>query len=301
MYRITGYEVKSISNEIEYMIPKSILKTNVQSLWDKGYYGKGIHIAVLDSGCDVNHACLSDRIVETKNFINNTDDVKDSHGHGTHVAGIIAANKTPKGMTGIAPECNLHIYKVLDNNGNGNFDTISNALEHAINQGEIDIVNMSLGGSENNQRMHDLIKKANEKGICIVCASGNEANGDDGSVDEYSYPGFFQESIETGSIEINDSMSKFSNSNANLDVVSYGGNITSCYPNDKYATTSGTSQSSPLISGALALLKQKFIDEFGRKPDESELYAQLIKNTKTLQGVSRKCQGNGYLYFKDGE
>ena len=93
-------------------------------------------------------------------------------------------------------------------------------------------------------------------------------------------------------------MSYFSNSNDNVDLVAYGGSIMSCYPGNKYATSSGTSMSCPMISGALALLKQKFIAEFGRLPEcESELYAQLIKNTKTIPNVSRKLQGNGILYF----
>ena len=93
-------------------------------------------------------------------------------------------------------------------------------------------------------------------------------------------------------------MSYFSNSNDNVDLVAYGGSIMSCYPGNKYATSSGSSMSCPQISGALALLKEKFIAEFGRLPEcESELYAQLIKNTKTIPNVSRKLQGNGILYF----
>ena len=76
MFRIADYEIQSIHDEIDYVIPQSIKLTNVQTLWDKGYYGKGIHIAVLDTGIDTNHICLKDRIVETKNFIDGTDDVR---------------------------------------------------------------------------------------------------------------------------------------------------------------------------------------------------------------------------------
>lgn len=299
MFRITNYEVKSIEDEIDYMIPKSIQLTNVQKLWNEGYYGKDIHVAVLDTGCDVNHKCLNDRIVETKNFINGTDDVTDRNGHGTHVSGIIASNRVKEGMTGIAPEVSLHIYKVLADNGDGSYDAIIKALEQAINQ-NVDIINMSLGGTDANEKMHELINKAINNGICVVCASGNEAKGDDGSVDEISYPGFWREVIEVGSMEQDGTISKFSNSNYNIDLVAYGGKITSCYPNNKYATTSGSSQATPQVAGALALLKQKFIAEFGRQPDcESELYSQLIKNTKTIPELSRKLQGNGCLYFKE--
>lgn len=299
MFKITNHEIESIEENIEYFIPKSIELTNVKTLWGKGYYGNGINIAILDTGCDVNHKCLNDRIVETKNFINGSEDVTDKNGHGTHVSGIIAANRAKEGMTGIAPEVSLHIYKVLDDNGNGSYEAITKALEQAINQ-KVDIINMSLGSNEANEKIHELINKAIKDGICVVCASGNESKGDDGSVDEISYPGFWREVIEVGSVEQDGNMSKFSNSNYNIDLVAYGGKITSCYPGNKYATTSGTSQATPMISGALALLKQKFIAEFGRNCEcESELYAQLIKNTKTINGVNRKLQGNGILSFRN--
>ena len=90
-------------------------------------------------------------------------------------------------------------------------------------------------------------------------------------------------------------------SNNNLDICTYGGSITSCYPNNRYAKCSGTSQATPLVSGALALLKQKFRDNFNREPLECELYAQLIKNTKELKEVNYRLQGNGKLYFVEGE
>lgn len=300
MLKITDYQVNSIDDKIDYLIPKNIKATNCEYLWNKNYLGQEIHLAVLDTGCDINHKCLSDRIVETKNFINNSNDVIDDNGHGTHVSGIIAANRTKQGITGIAPESLLHIYKVLDSNGIGSIDTINKAIEYAINQ-KVDIISMSLGSTSADKKMHDLIIKANNQGICVVCASGNDAKSDDGSIDEYSYPGAFQESIEVGSINLDETMSYFSNSNNNLDIVGYGGNITSCYPNNRYASTSGTSQATPLISGALALLKQKFRVDFGRDPSECELYAQLIKNSKTIPNVSRKLQGAGRLYFREGE
>ena len=241
--------------------------------------------------------CLKDRIVETKNFIDRTDDVTDRQGHGTHVSSIIAANRTPKGITGMAPESLLHIYKVLGDDGNGNMESIVKAIYHAIDM-KVDIINMSLGGTSGNNALEVAIKKAIENNICIVCASGNDARGDDGSKDEINFPGFYREVIETGSVNKDNKMSYFSNSNDNVDLVAYGGNIMACYPGNKYAQCSGTSQATPQISGALALLKQKFIAEFGRLPEcESELYAQLIKNTKTIPNVSRKLQGNGILYF----
>lgn len=299
MYKMADFHVLSVDDKSNCLIPESIKLTNVEELWQQGFDGEGMHIAVLDTGCDINHVDLKDRIVETKNFTNKTDDVTDKQGHGTHVAGIIAGNGTK--IKGIAPKASLHIYKVLNDNGHGENINIIRAIEHAVKM-KVDVINMSLGGTTLNHEMKVEIQKAINKGICVVCASGNEAKGDDGNVDEISYPAYFRECIAVGSVTKKQIASKFSNSNFNVDLVAYGDGICSCYPNNKYATCSGTSQATPMVSGFLVLLKQKFIKEFGREPEcESELYAQLIKNTKTLKGVNRKVQGNGLIYFREGE
>ena len=299
MFKIADFEVKAIEEKSSCLITENIKLSNVEKLWELGYEGEGMHIAILDTGCDINHIDLQDRIVETKNFTSKSESVMDKQGHGTHVAGIIAGNGTK--IKGIAPKASLHIYKVLDDKGYGENVNIIKAIEHATEM-NVDVINMSLGGTTLNTAMRTAIQKAIDKGIAVVCASGNEAKGDDGTKDEISYPAYFRECISVGSVTKQQKASKFSNSNFNVDLVAYGSDICSCYPNNKYATCSGTSQATPMVSGFLVLLKQKFIKEFGRKPEcESELYAQLIKNTKTLKGVNRKIQGNGLIYFREGE
>lgn len=299
MYKMADYEVLSVAEKSSCLIPENIKLTNVEKLWEQGYEGEGMHIAVLDTGCDINHIDLKDRIVETKNFSSQSESVMDKQGHGTHVAGIIAGNGTK--IKGIAPKSSLHIYKVLDDKGHGENVNIIRAMEHAIEQ-KVDVINMSLGSTILNEEMKKAIQKAIDNGISVVCASGNDAKGDDGSKDEISYPAYFRESISVGSVTKKQIVSKFSNSNFNVDLVAYGDSICSCYPNNKYATCSGTSQATPMVSGFLVLLKQKFMKEFGREPEcESELYAQLIKNTKSLKGINRKVQGNGLIYFREGE
>ena len=103
-YGISDFQILSVSEKVEYTLTENIRLSNVEKLWELGYDGEGMHIAVLDTGCDVNHKCLKDRIVETKNFVNGTDDVTDKNGHGTHVAGIIAGNQCKGGISGIAPK-----------------------------------------------------------------------------------------------------------------------------------------------------------------------------------------------------
>ena len=295
-FQLAPFVIQEVKDSIEYCIPKGIINLNCQKLWDEGYTGKGIKVAVLDTGCDINHVCLKDRIVAYKNFTSNgnENDVRDDSGHGTHVAGIIAGNRIKQGVTGIAPECDLVIVKVISSHGGFDNDIIK-GLEYAIEQ-KVDIINMSIGGAGIHRTMHDLIKKATELGISVVCAGGNYGDGN-ANTDELIYPGAFEEVIEVGAVDSNDMICKFSNSNDMIDVCSYGKGITSTFPNNRYAKLDGTSQATPHVSGVLALLKQKFKVEQGRIPTEMELYNELIKYTKQLEGVDKRLQGHGVVHI----
>ena len=132
---------------------------------------------------------------------------------------------------------------------------------------------------------------------CISC--GNDG---DGIVDtnEISYPAYFNNSISVGAISIDSKITKFSNSNDNIDCVAPGYNITGAYLGNKFATCSGTSQASPHVAGFLALLKQKFKVERKRNPSEMELYAMLIKYCKNIN-LDYRFQGNGMIQIRGDE
>ena len=295
-FQLTPFEIQEVKDSIEYCIPKGIINLNCEKLWNEGYTGEGIKIAVLDTGCDINHICLKDRIIDYKNFTFEGDknDVTDKRGHGTHVAGIIAGNRIKQGVTGVAPDCELIICKVISSHGGFDEDIIE-ALEYAIEQ-KVDIINMSIGGAGIHKTMHNLIKKATELGISVVCAGGNYGDGR-ADTNELIYPGAFEEVIEVGAVDSNNMICKFSNSNDMIDVCSYGKGITSTFPNNRYAKLDGTSQATPHVSGVLALLKQKFKIEQGRVPTEMELYNELIKYTKQLEGVDKRLQGHGVVHI----
>ena len=186
------------------------------------------------------------------------------------------------------------ICKVISSHGGFDEDIIE-ALEYAIEQ-KVDIINMSIGGAGIHKTMHDLIKKATELGISVVCAGGNYGDGR-ADTNELIYPGAFEEVIEVGAVDSNNMICKFSNSNDMIDVCSYGKGITSTFPNNRYAKLDGTSQATPHVSGVLALLKQKFKVEQGRVPTEMELYNELIKYTKQLEGVDKRLQGHGVVHI----
>lgn len=278
-------------------VPKGVELIQAPKIWSETK-GKGMKVAVLDTGCDVNHPDLKDRIIGGRNFTDddssNPEIYTDYNGHGTHVAGTIAAQENDAGVIGVAPEADLLIVKVLNRNGSGQYAWIIKGIHYAIEQ-NADIISMSLGGPVDVPELHDAIKAAIRKNILVVCAAGNEGDGDD-STDEFAYPGCYNEVVSVGAINLERDSSRFTNSHNEVDCVAPGEGILSTYLNGKYATLSGTSMAAPHVSGALALIKVYANEQFGRKLSEPELYAQLIRRTVPL-GNSPKLEGNGLVYL----
>ncbi|AZU61901.1 S8 family peptidase [Neobacillus mesonae] len=278
-------------------VPTGVEMIQAPQVWEKTK-GQGITIAILDTGCDVTHPDLKDRIIGGRNFTNddkgNQDIYMDYNGHGTHVAGTVAATENQMGVVGVAPEANLLIVKVLDRHGSGQYEWIIKGIHFAIEQ-KVDIISMSLGGPADVPALHEAIQKAVTNNILVVCAAGNEGDGQD-STDELGYPGAYNEVISVGAINLERSISEFSNSNKELDLVAPGENILSTYLNGKFARLSGTSMATPHVSGALALIKAISNEAFERELTEPELYAQLIRRTIPL-GNSPKLEGNGMIYL----
>lgn len=265
-------------------------------LQDKGYSGKGVTVAIIDTGCDKTHPMLKGRIIGGRNYTNEgtSKDFTDLNGHGTHVAGIIAGD-----YDGVAKGCNLIILKVLNKRGEGDLQSVVKAIYYAIGK-KVDIINMSLGCPNNDPALEKAIKKAVAKDICVCCASGN--NGDNNpNTDENAYPGAYPEVICVGAMNSNLGVSNFSNSNKFVDIVAPGENITSTYIGGGLKSLTGTSMATPCVSGALALIIEWSTEEFKRRLTEAEIYGLLIKNTITLQNVDRRLQGQGRLEFKENQ
>ncbi|WLR51639.1 S8 family peptidase [Bacillus tianshenii] len=278
-------------------IPNGVELIQAPQLWEETR-GKGITIAVLDTGCDVNHPDLKDRILDVRNFTSDdngdSENVTDYNGHGTHVAGTIAASENDAGVVGVAPEAKLLILKVLGAKGSGRYEWITEAIKYATEQ-KVDIISMSLGGPDNQAELYKAIKQAIENNIQVVCAAGNEGDADP-KTPELSYPGAYNEVISVGAVSLQHESSEFTNSNRQIDVVAPGEKILSTVPGGKYAKLSGTSMATPHVSGALALVKELSEKEFERKLTESELYAQLIRRTVPL-GYAKTLEGNGFVYL----
>ena len=294
--RVIPYQIDEQLDSVNE-VPKGVVMIEAPEIWSDTM-GEGVTVAVLDTGCDLSHPDLAEQIIGGRNFTkddgSDPDKYQDYNGHGTHVAGTIAALQNNNGVVGVAPAAKLLIVKVLDKNGAGEYEWIINGILYAIEQ-KVDIISMSLGGPEDVPALHDAIKKAVENNIAVICAAGNDGDGSD-ETDEYGYPGAYNEVISVGAIDFERSSSDFSNSNREIDLVAPGEQILSTYLNGKYATLSGTSMATPHVAGALALIKVLVNNSFERSLSEPELYAQLIKRTIPL-GNSPKLEGNGLIYL----
>lgn len=299
MFKIADYKIESISDNLPDLIPDNIKHIGTENLWNEGYRGEDVVIGVLDTGISISHYCLKDNILKGKNFTSegNSDNFEDLNGHGTHVSSIICARPDGEhlGIYGVAPNAKLVVGKVLNKKGNGNIEWITNGLKYMIEE-KVDIINMSLGTNVYDKELDKLIELAIDNDILCCVSSGNEGDGKS-NTNEISYPAYLNNSIAVGAISIDDKITKFSNSNDEIDLVAPGFNIRSCYLNNKFATASGTSQASPHVAGFLALLKQKFKFKRGRNPSEMELYAELIKHCRDLN-LDFRFQGNGVIHYE---
>lgn len=302
---LTEYSYIKIEDS-KVMIPDGVKIIGAPEFWKKGREGENITIAVIDTGCDIYHPNLKERIIGVKNFTNEDGGaeniVTDYIGHGTHVAGIIAASDIGNGMVGVAPKANLLILKALGKKG-GTYISVIEAINYAVQKG-VNIISMSLGGKIDDENLHKAIINAKNKNILVVCAAGNDGDNNSKSI-EKNYPAMYNEVISVGSINTNKESSRFSASNNEVDLVAPGqglGNsgILSTAPGGKFAEMQGTSMATPHVAGALALIINWAEDEFGRKLTEPEIYSQLIKKTISL-GYNKNIEGNGMLFLGTDE
>ncbi len=215
-----------------------------------GSGGSGVGVAVLDTGVDLDHPDLSG-VINGANFIRSTKPADDDNGHGTHVAGIIAAVNNTIGIVGVAPNATIIAVKVLDRRGSGSYSGViagidwvaANASTHNIK-----VANMSLTGGGYSTAMYDAITGANAAGVTFVVAAGN--NGSNAA--NYS-PAAFGNVVTVSAMNPDDSFAYYSNWGVPIDLIAPGTNIPSLWKGGGYKTISGTSMAAPHVAGAAAL------------------------------------------------
>ena len=215
--------------------------------------GKGTTVAVIDTGCKVDHKDLNNNIAGTYNAVDGTTDVTDDNGHGTHVTGIIAAVDNSIGVVGIAPDTKVYVIKAQSDDGYLYDSAIIRGLKKCVSLGNISAINMSFGGYFTDQDMEDALQKCENAGIVCVSAAGNE------STKKPIYPAAYGIGIRVASYDpFTKELSYFSNYGPNnCDIAAPGDEIysTFVYNNkDSYEFLSGTSMATPYVTGLVALV-----------------------------------------------
>ena len=262
-------------------VPWGIASIGAASTLHK-YDGKKVKVAVFDTGIS-NHEDLT--ISGGVSFVDYTDSYSDDNGHGTHVAGTIAANNNKIGVVGVAPDAEIYAVKILDNSGKGSYSGIISALEWAIDN-DIEIINMSLGSSQFSSVLHDAVKQAVDAGIIIVAAAGNQGEGEDTVL----YPAKYPEVVAVGALTEQYKAAAFSSRGLGLNIVAPGLSVLSTLNDGDYAAMSGTSMAAPHVSGALAALKSK-----NKKLGSVELINRIYETATPLGDYS--TYGCGFLNF----
>ncbi|MFS0515549.1 S8 family peptidase, partial [Nostoc sp. UIC 10607] len=243
-------------------------------VWTQGYTGKGVVVAVVDTGVDYNHEDLRNNIWTNANEIagNGIDDdgngyiddnygwnfaeknnnTLDKNGHGTHVSGTIAGENNNYGVTGIAYNAKIMPVKVLNDSGSGSYNSISKGIRYAVDNGA-NVINLSLGGTSSNRTLQSAIDYASSKGVIVVMAAGNDGDSSPDYPARYAY----KSGIAVGAVDQNNNMPDFSNRSGTNEiayVTAPGVKVYSSVPNNQYATYSGTSMAAPHVAGVVALM-----------------------------------------------
>ena len=241
-----------------------------------GNTGVGRKVVVLDTGYNYNHPELSSSYLGGNDFVNDDDDPMDDNGHGSHVSGIITADgiDDPKAK-GVAPDTGIIAGKVLDQNGSGYFSDVVAGIYWAVDNFDADAINMSLGTGRPyvykgfcNNVLPDLtkaVKYAVDKNVTVVVAAGNSGNSG------VSIPGCISYSTTVGAVNSSDKVASFSGRGNALDITAPGVSIYSTVLGSAYATWSGTSMATPMVSGVVALMKYAH-PEYSQSQVENKLF-----------------------------
>lgn len=269
-----------------------VKKTKATDMHVRGVTGKGVKIAILDTGIDTKHPDL--HVSGGACLLSYCPTYNDDNGHGTHVAGIIAAKNNRIGVLGVAPEASIYAVKVLNRFGEGTVSTVLAGIEWAI-QNHMDIINLSLATPEGSPVLKEAIDKAYQKGILIVAATGNNGNRN-GIGDTVEYPAKYDSVIGVSAVNKNNVRIAYSATGPAVEVAAPGEDIYSTVPvaydsdsnPDGYTWMSGTSMAAPFVSGILALYKQQYPDK-----TNVELRQMLRANALDL-GAPGKDNWYGY-------
>lgn len=284
--KVTKAEASEINLSNTDDLPLGIKLTGGIKLRECGLTGKGVKVAVIDSGVDADHLGFDRKVTKQMWFRYGSPLIQDDH--GTHVAGTIHM---------MAPDAEIYDYRVFGDEGGFDVEkAIVTSIFEACFDG-VDIINMSLGGRWPNNDIRGAVQYAHSKGVLVVCAAGN--NGDANPLtNERAYPALWDEALCIAAVakEGNLPVAYFSNTNPQVDYSGIGVNVTSFKPGGGFQTMSGTSMACPHVCGLLTALLDKESD-----PVKGDAAMRALLNEKYSVDIGVKgadnATGLGFLTY----
>jgi serine protease len=255
------YQTFEIPNDPEYSKQWNLQSINIEPTWNETK-GKGVTVAVIDTGISRVPDLKNTQFVKGYDFVNDKVDAADDHGHGTHVAGTIAQSTNNNyGVAGIAYEASLMPLKVLAASGGGTVTDIAEAIRFAADH-QADVINMSLGGGGDAAVMREAIDYAHRQGVVIVAAAGNA------NTNSASYPARYPNVVAVSALDATGAKAPYSNFGAGVDIAAPGGStavgeaggilqntINPQTGEAVFRAFQGTSMAAPHVAGVAALIK----------------------------------------------
>ena len=285
------YQKSEVPNDPLYNKQWNFRSINIENAWNETK-GKGITIAVIDSGISQVPDLKETQFVPGYDFVNDRVEATDDNGHGTHVAGTIAQSTNNNfGVAGIAYQANLMPLKVLSENGSGTISDIAESIKFAADNGA-DIINMSLGGGGENHLMKEAIDYAHNKGVVIIAAAGNSGQ------NSSEYPARYPHVIGVSAFGPDGEKASYSNYGAGVDIAAPGGSeagkiiqntIDPETGESVFEGYQGTSMAAPHVAGVAALIKASGV----KNPDE--ILTVLQQSARVVQEDPLNHFGAGQL------
>jgi serine protease len=233
--------------------------------WRRTSRGKGIVVAVIDTGVTQVEDLQGTRVLEGATFVPGTSSAADDQGHGTHVAGTIAqTTHNGVGVAGVAPAATILPIKVLSRQGFGQSPWIAAGIDHAVDEGA-DVINLSLGGGYS-RVIHNAVKKARARGVLVIAAAGNSGR------QGVSWPGALKETVGVSALGPDGTLAPYSSWGKGVDIAAPGGDkrkpdggilqdtVGPGGKGHRYVAFQGTSMATPHVAGAAAVLLSTGLD-----------------------------------------
>ena len=296
-----------LDGKVTATLDESVPQIGVPEAWQAGLTGAGVTVAVLDTGIDRNHPDLADAVAEARDFTGTTAEARDGHGHGTHVASIVAGRGTAAAgrYTGVAKGGRLAVGKVLDDTGTGQWSWVIAGMEWAARSSGAKVISMSLGAPDTPgvDPVEEAVNQLTaETGALFVIAAGNTGPG----AQTVGTPGSADAALTVAAVDRTDAVASFSSRGPRLgdyavkpDIAAPGVNIAAARaagtsmpgstPIDaNYTRASGTSMATPHVAGVAAILAQQHPDW-----QAEQMKAALASSAKPLAGADTYAVGAG--------